>query len=82
VTYDAWVPTKRTPAKPKAKKRTRELTWDDLAAIGMLARDATDAAAQAGDARDYGKNELADAFEADRRVAIAQIYKILRVERS
>jgi len=84
------------PAKARAQKASRrppklvandgrrpadDLTQDDLAAIAMLVQDARSAGEQAIDARDHGAHEQAESLDTDRRFAIAQIYKILRVDR-
>ncbi|MGD0679998.1 MAG: hypothetical protein ABSC94_31830 [Polyangiaceae bacterium] len=56
------------------------LSHDDLVAIQLLARDALYAGEQASEARDVGAHHEADDLEAERRCAIAQMYKILGVE--
>ena len=53
------------------------LSHDDLLAIQLLARDALSADEQATDARASGAHREADALETERRLAIAQIRKIL-----
>ncbi|MBV9945475.1 MAG: hypothetical protein JOZ69_01350 [Myxococcales bacterium] len=56
------------------------VTDDDLLAIQLLARDAITAGEQAGHARQAGAKADADSFEAERRQAVAQIYRLLGVK--
>jgi hypothetical protein len=57
------------------------LTQDDLTAIAMLAHDAVSVWAQADEARKRGAHRQAETLEAERHRSIAQIYKILGVDR-
>ncbi len=59
-----------------------ELTRDDLLAIALLAREALDAWEQADDARAARAHQQAETLDAERKRAIAQIYKLLENEAS